>query len=899
MKWRFLYMFIYFLVSKININAQVEKIMIRGLVISEDSLLVDEYSVKVLHPKSNRLLGYKFFFKNKPFEIGISCSDCDTIRIVVTCHAYDTLDKKVSIKNGIEIFERITLTKSPQSLEEVKVYSRTIWHSGDTTFFNVNRFKNNNEATLEEIIQKLPGFYLDKNGNLWYRNARIEIIRIEGEELFAEKIGILLKNLPADALETIQAIENQAENELLKGFSGDNKTILNISLKKGKLNLIVGGSEYNIGWDEKLRYRFNPVLLELKGKLKKGYIGQLNNLGEMLSISDYWQLFNSEIISAQSMMLPSSSLFRMPNIEEKEYLRNSRVDQRLQLNLSASKNLRLKMEATFFKDKIEQISASLSETQLTDRLLKRSTFGKATDKPLLMALKYMLDSRLSKNSSLQANINMYLDKGKTIKEEELFQNDSVYFQKNKTANNRNGIFGEFNIYSKFNNKRALIFSMDFGINQFDQTGNAQSESWKEIFSSQSNQYDHLSVELKNSQFYFKSGLKWLGSKNRNSTDYSLLLLHRKINLLSNISLAGYQPDVPLFPLNEISGSGNYKYTEINSGTVYRKFIFNIPFGLTFNYGLSFFTVTEPIGKRQRAFSNYLFKISQENKFSPVLKGDGEIGITREARDLLEINHEIYPRTLNYFRKQTSDIYMTNRFFIRYSFSFILKKQKEINFIGIYSRNAYTNIVRPDNTTILFYSRDSFAKKPSDYLTVAVRYYLPVSKNSPGIRISFDATHSQHYLAMADKFVKANHININQKIEIEKQLSKSMRLILKSNVEKIYNLISGSTGLGTLKNGIFRLNNQLGINASLNKETNLSSDLAVLHPDISLRKRYAFWNISFHRKIITQKIQIGIKLLNIINQKEFISINRYSPGNFYNSYLKLNGRTFLLTAHYVF
>jgi hypothetical protein len=243
--------------------------------------------------------------------------------------------------------------------------------------------------------------------------------------------------------------------------------------------------------------------------------------------------------------------------------------------------------------------------------------------------------------------------------------------------------------------------------------------------------------------------------------------------------------------------------------------------------------------------------------------------------------------------------MTNRFFIRYSFSFILKKQKEINFIGIYSRNAYTNIVRPDNTTILFYSRDSFAKKPSDYFTVAVRYYLPVSKNSPGIRISFDATQSQHYLAMADKFVKAIHININPKIEIEKQLSKSMRLILKSNVEKIYNLISGSTGLGALKNGNFRLNNQLGINASLNKETNLSSDLAVLHPDISLRKRYAFWNISFHRKIIAQKIQIGIKLLNIINQKEFISINRYSPGNFYNSYLKLNGRTFLLTAHYVF
>src|SRR5690606_26634903 len=159
----------------------------------------------------------------------------DTIMIHASNPGHGTATYKLPVLENAEYSIDLTLQQKSDTLENIVIKAPPVWKRGDTTFFNVESFKRFSDKKLADIIGKMPGFEIDAEGNLFYNRQLVSKILVEGQELFADKLKMMLSNFPIHVLQTVQTIENQSDNNLLKGLSGDKKIFLNLSLKKSKL----------------------------------------------------------------------------------------------------------------------------------------------------------------------------------------------------------------------------------------------------------------------------------------------------------------------------------------------------------------------------------------------------------------------------------------------------------------------------------------------------------------------------------------------------------------------------------------------------------------------------------------------------------------------------------------
>ncbi len=178
-----------------------------------------------------------------------------------------------------------------KKLDEVVISApkQPIQIKGDTTKFNVSSFSNGSERKIIDIIKKLPGVDVDdKSGEIRFKGKPIETVTLGGDDLFGYNYSLGTKNINVDMVEQVQAIENYSKNPLLKGIESDDKVILNLELKKGKIDLsgeINGGLGINA--NEKLVGNSNNNFITVAKNYKSFGILSYNNIGVNNSPLDY------------------------------------------------------------------------------------------------------------------------------------------------------------------------------------------------------------------------------------------------------------------------------------------------------------------------------------------------------------------------------------------------------------------------------------------------------------------------------------------------------------------------------------------------------------------------------------------------------------------------------------
>lgn len=78
----------------------------------------------------------------------------------------------------------------------------------DTVEFSAGAYKVRENAPTEDMIRKLPGVDVDKDGNITDRGKSVTKIRINGKDFMGGDVKSVTKNLPADVIESIQMIDN-------------------------------------------------------------------------------------------------------------------------------------------------------------------------------------------------------------------------------------------------------------------------------------------------------------------------------------------------------------------------------------------------------------------------------------------------------------------------------------------------------------------------------------------------------------------------------------------------------------------------------------------------------------------------------------------------------------------
>ena len=212
------------------------------------------------------------FFKLKPIPI-------DTYQVVISHPKFS--DQGYFIfgdKKNLEYdFGKIILLPKNISLDEVTIFAfkDPIYYKGDTLIYTADSFKTKANATVEDLLKKLPGLKVDKDGKITSQGKAVDKVLVDGDEFFGGDPTVATKNLNASSIESIQVYEKKSDDVANSSTGEETQKILNLKLKddakKGYFGKISGASDF-----QKF-YEGEGLTNYFKKKLKVSVFGLVTN----------------------------------------------------------------------------------------------------------------------------------------------------------------------------------------------------------------------------------------------------------------------------------------------------------------------------------------------------------------------------------------------------------------------------------------------------------------------------------------------------------------------------------------------------------------------------------------------------------------------------------------------
>ncbi|MDR6194581.1 carboxypeptidase-like regulatory domain-containing protein [Siphonobacter sp. SORGH_AS_0500] len=322
--------------------------------------------------------------------------EADTSHYLLTVNnlGYISQSRWIMARSQTQHFQ---LEQEPTQLRQVTVKGDLlpIRVNEDTTSFSVQKFADGTERVVEDILKKLPGVRVDDKGGISFKGKPIDKILLEGDEFFAKNYRILSKNLSADLLDKVEAIENASNTPLLKGIERSDKTVLNLKLKEDRRKTAFGTADLAAGLTR--RYEGRATLFSLVDRLKLGIIGSANNTGKNPVPELNYDLGNEnpDVSDGQSQH-PSRPFLQaqpiaVPGISEERFNQNRVWLGAVNLNLNITSKLKVKAFTYQLSDRNTQQISNRYEYLLEGKSLVVSDTQRLEIRPSLRVSQVALE----------------------------------------------------------------------------------------------------------------------------------------------------------------------------------------------------------------------------------------------------------------------------------------------------------------------------------------------------------------------------------------------------------------------------------------------------------------------------------------------------------------------------
>ena len=221
----------------------------------------------------------KFTRANKDGSFFLSGLKADTFILMIT-HPFtgDYFDKIETKPNAVTNMGNIYLTPKSKLLAEVIIKSGyPIRIKGDTTVYTADSFKVRQGANVEELLRRLPGIQVDRNGQITAMGEKVTKVLVDGEEFFGSDPGIATKNLRADAVKEVQVFDKKSDQATFTGID-DGVKDRTINLKMKTMKGYFGKVEAGGGLPDK--FNNDAMINNFKGKRKFAAYGIMSNTGQ-------------------------------------------------------------------------------------------------------------------------------------------------------------------------------------------------------------------------------------------------------------------------------------------------------------------------------------------------------------------------------------------------------------------------------------------------------------------------------------------------------------------------------------------------------------------------------------------------------------------------------------------
>jgi len=157
----------------------------------------------------------------------------------------------------------------------------------DTVEFNAAAYPVRDGAPIEDVIKKVPGADVDAQGNVTFQGKSVTKVRVNGKDFFGGDLKTATQNLPADAVQNVQFVNDYGDQANLTGIkTGEPETILNINIRPSRNHGIfgqasAGGGEDAIpqidGTKDQSRYLLQGNMFDFDGDRQIAVLANYNN----------------------------------------------------------------------------------------------------------------------------------------------------------------------------------------------------------------------------------------------------------------------------------------------------------------------------------------------------------------------------------------------------------------------------------------------------------------------------------------------------------------------------------------------------------------------------------------------------------------------------------------------
>jgi len=208
-----------------------------------------------------------------------------SVKIEIKFIGYETITKTHTGRDPIDLGV-FTLVEDAQVLGEVIIEGQNPLGEmrGDTTSFNASAFKTKENGMAEDLVRKMPGITI-ANGEVQAQGEAVQKILVDGREFFGSDPNIALRNLPADAIDRVEILDQKSDQSRLTGFDDGTYTkTINIILRADSKNGQFGRAYAGYGTDNK--YNAGGSLNLFSGDRRVSILGLFNNINQQNFSSD-------------------------------------------------------------------------------------------------------------------------------------------------------------------------------------------------------------------------------------------------------------------------------------------------------------------------------------------------------------------------------------------------------------------------------------------------------------------------------------------------------------------------------------------------------------------------------------------------------------------------------------
>lgn len=277
---RLFLLFLYLMSCPLWLLAQ-QRSAIKGTVTDTAGVAIESATVTVLKAADSALVSFTLTTTSGKFKIPHLLAG--NYRLLITHVRYKSVSQPLRITGEIpeEDIGNIRMSTFSRTLADVVVTAEAppVTLNGDTVQYNAGSFKVPPNSSVEQLLKKLPGIEVAKDGSVTTQGKKVERILVNGKEFFGNDTRIATQNLAADMLDKIQVYDKKSEQASMTGMDdGNGEKTINLQLKKDKRKGLFGQLAAGAGTDE--RYTAKAGVHSFKESRQLSLLGWTNNVNQ-------------------------------------------------------------------------------------------------------------------------------------------------------------------------------------------------------------------------------------------------------------------------------------------------------------------------------------------------------------------------------------------------------------------------------------------------------------------------------------------------------------------------------------------------------------------------------------------------------------------------------------------